>query len=93
MSSVNFDDIPCILEKTYNKVESLEYICIEKIVESYNGGPMPFCFNKFHKIMFADLLDIDLPMDQVVHLDVRNKCTQLGACKIIIISTFYSHLE
>lgn len=43
---------------------------IRRLVESYNGGPLDASLTKSNKILFGELLDVELPIETVLLLDV-----------------------
>lgn len=71
MSSIDLDAIPHFIEKTYDQIETLSYLAVEKFVENYLGDPIPICFNKFNQIIYAKLLDVEHPLDYSIDINVE----------------------
>lgn len=68
-----------------DKIESLISIIIRHLAKSYKGGPMAAPFTKTNTILFGELLDVELPIETTVSLNV----SKIKNCKnCLLIKTF-----
>lgn len=51
-------------------IGSLASIVVHWLVETYNGGPLDPSLTRLNRILFGSLLDVDLPIETVILLNV-----------------------